>query len=51
MADVNDCWGALNWIFDERRGVVDEHAARDKGLIERGALVGLQRVIETSKVD
>lgn len=41
---------ALGSVLDERKRVMDERAARDDALIERGNWVGLQRAMEASKV-
>lgn len=50
MTEVNDCHRALGLVLDERKRVMDQRAARDDALIERGSWVGLHRAMEASKV-
>lgn len=50
ITDVNDCYMILGSVLDERKRMMDERAARDDALIERGNWVGLQRAMEASKV-
>eukprot|EP00752_Nemacystus_decipiens_P009941 g8865.t1 len=49
MTEVNICYMALGSVLDERKSVMDQRAARDNALIERGNWVGLQRAMEASK--
>ena len=50
MAEVNDCYLVLETVHDERKRVMDQRAARDDALVQRGNWVGLKRAMQASKV-